>query len=145
VKDFTALFLCKDRRKFGNIFSEDLHAGFFLADSNLANVTFLRGITRIEPIKNWRMELALSRFRTTENVLEGRGPVGDWSLGTSVSAETTRDIGWEIDWNLDFPLYKRLTGFVEAAYFISGAAYQLPDGRDAGNASKVVLGTEFEF
>ena len=145
VKDFTALFLCKDRRKFGNIFSEDIRAGYFLADSNLANVSFARALMSFEPVKNWKIETVLSKLWTTEKVFEGQGPVRDWSLGTSTSTEKTRDIGWEADLNLDFPIYKRLRGFVEAGYFIPGDAYRLPDGGKAGNASKIVLGSEFEF
>ena len=145
VKDFTALFLCRDRRKYGNIFSEDLRAGFFLADSNLANVTFVRGIMSFEPIKNFRSELALAKLWTTEAVFKGHGPVGDWSLGTSASTEKTREIGWEVDWNLDFPIVKRLRGFVEAGYFIPGDVYQLPSGEGAGDAYKIVFGSEFEF
>ncbi|MEK6672328.1 MAG: alginate export family protein [Nitrospirota bacterium] len=145
MKDFIGLFLCKERRKFGNIFSEDLSAGFFFADSNLSNVTFMRAIADFEPLKNLKTNISLSRFWTTESVYKGRGPVGDWSRGTSATLEKTRDIGWELDANFDFPIYKRLRGFVELGYFIPGYVYQKPDASKADPASEVVLGAEFEF
>jgi hypothetical protein len=145
VNDFTGLFLCKERRKFGNIFSQDLRAGYFFADSSLANVTFARAIAEFEPMKKFKTKISLAKLWTTESVYKGRGPVGDWSLGTSLTTDKTRDIGWEFDINLDFPIYKRLRGFVESGYFVPGDVYQLPDGRKAEPASAAVLGAEFEF
>lgn len=145
MNDFTGLFLCRDRRKFGNIFSEDIRAGFFFADSNLSNVTFVRAIADFEPVKRLKTNISLSKLRTTESVFKGRGPVRDWSMGTSTTTEKTRDIGWEIDMNLDFPIYKRLRSFVEAGYFIPGDVYQQSNGRKADPASEIVLGAEFEF
>jgi len=146
VKDFSGLWLCKDRRKFGNIFSEDLRAGYFLWDSNLANVTFLRGIVDFQPVDKLKTNLAVAKLWTTESVYEGHGPVRDWSRGMATSTEKTRDIGWEIDLSLDFPIYKnRLRGFTEFGYFIPGDVYRRADGQKADPASEVVIGTEFEF
>jgi hypothetical protein len=146
VKDFSGLWLCKDRRKFGNIFSEDLRAGYFLWDSNLANVTFVSGIVGLEPVKKLNTNLRLTKLSTTESVFKGQGPVRDWSRGMSTTTEKTKDIGWEIDLNLDFPIYKkRLRGFAEFGYFIPGNVYQLPDGQKADPASEIVMGAEFEF
>lgn len=145
VEDFIGLFLCKERRKFGNIFGEDISAGYFFGDSNLSNVTFLRAIADFEPVKNLKTNISLSRLWTTEPVYKGRGPVGDWSRGASSTLEKTHDIGWEIDLNLDFPIHKRLRGFAEFGYFVPGDVYQRPDGSRADPASEVVLGAEFEF
>lgn len=145
AKDFIGLFLCKERRKFGNIFSEDLRAGFFFADSNLSNVTFVRAIAAFEPVKKLKTNISVAKFWTTESVFKGHSPVGDWSRGTSVTTEKTRDIGWELDANFDFPLYKRLRGFVELGYFIPGDVYRHFDGSKADPASETVLGAEFEF
>jgi len=145
LNDFSGLFLCRERRKFGNIFSQDLHAGYFFADSNLANVTFLRGILGFEPVAGVKGEFSLARLWTTESVLQGRGPVRDWSLGEASFTEVTRDIGWELDFNLSFPITKRLHGFLESGYFIPGDVYRLPDGQKADPASSVVLGAEFVF
>lgn len=146
IKNFSGLYLCKDRRKFGNIFSEDLRAGYFLWDSNLANVTFVSGIVGFEPIDKLESNLRLTKLWTTESVFKGHGPVRDWSRGTSTTTEKTRDIGWEIDLNLDFPLYKkRLRGFTEIGYLIPGDVYQHADGQKADPASEIVIGTEFEF
>ncbi len=144
-KDFIGLFLCKERRKFGNIFSEDLRAGFFFADSNLSNVTFVRAIAEFEPVSKLKTNISLAKFWTTQSVFKGRGPIGDWSQGTSASTEKTHDIGWEADLNFDFPIYKRLRGFAELGYFVPGAAYNRADGRAADPASEIVLGAEFEF
>ena len=146
-KNFRGLFLCKDRRKFGNIFSEDLRAGYFLWDSNLANVTFIRALFDFEPVKNLKAEIAVAKYWTTESVYKGRGPVPgiDWSSGTSLTTEKTSDIGWGIDLDLNFPIYKRLKGFTEAGYFIPGTVYQQANGQKADPASKIVLGAEFEF
>ncbi|MDI6744999.1 MAG: alginate export family protein, partial [Thermodesulfovibrionales bacterium] len=146
-KNFRGLFLCKDRRKFGNIFSEDLRAGYYLWDSNLANVTFARALSGFEPVKNLKAEIAIAKYWTTESVYKGRGPVPgiDWSSGDSLTTEKTKDIGWGIDLDLNFPIYKRLRGFAEAGYFIPGAVYQRANGQKADPASKIVLGTEFEF
>ena len=78
---------------------------------------------------------------------KGRGPVPgiDWSSGTSLTTEKTSDIGWGIDLDLNFPIYKRLKGFTEAGYFIPGTVYQQANGQKADPASKIVLGAEFEF
>ena len=145
VKDFTGLFLCKDRRTFGDIFSRYIRAGFFLADSDLANVTFLRAIASFEPVKKLQATLSLLKLWTTESVFKGRGPVLDWSVGTSTTTEKTNDIGWELDLNLAFPIYKRLTGFTETGYFIPGDVYRQADGSSAKPASEFVLGTEYDF
>ncbi|MBI5409377.1 MAG: alginate export family protein, partial [Nitrospirae bacterium] len=147
-KNFRGLFLCKDRRKFGNIFSEDLRAGYFLWDSSLANVTFGRAVIGLEPVPELRTGLAFTKYWTTEAVFKGQGPVPgiDWSRGTSLSTEKTRDIGWGLDLDINFPIFKnRLTGFSEAGYFVPGAVYQQADGQKADPASKIVLGAEFEF
>ena len=145
VKDFTGLFLCKDRRKFGNIFSQDLRAGYFFADSNLANVTFLRALASVESLNELKTTVSLSKLWTTESVYKGRGPVRDWSFGASTTTEKTRDIGWEADLNFDFPIQKRLRGFAELGYFIPGDVYQQADGHKADPASELVVGAEFEF
>lgn len=145
-KDFMALFMCKDRRKFGNIFSEDLRAGYFFWDSNLANVTFARAIVELEPVEKLKATISVVKLWTTESVYKGRGPVGDWSLGGSASTEETNDIGWEVDLDLLFPIYKKfLYGFAELGYFTPGDAYQLPDGQDADPATEIVIGAEFVF
>lgn len=146
IKDFNGLWLCKDRRKFGNIFSEDLRAGYFLWDSNLANVTFLRGIIDFEPVKNLKTNISLLRLWATENVYKGRGPVRDWSMGTAATTDKTNDIGWEIDMNLNFPIYKKqLKGFTEIGYFVPGDVYQQANAENADTASEMVIGAEFEF
>jgi hypothetical protein len=143
--DFIALFTCKERRKFGNIFSEDLRAGFFFGDSNLANVTFARVIAEFEPIKELRTHLSLAKLWTTESVFEGRGVVGDWSNGEATSTDKTSDIGWEVDLNFEYPILKRLRGFAELGYFVPGDAYKRPDGEDADPAKEAVVGVEFVF
>jgi hypothetical protein len=145
INDFTALFLCKERRKFGNIFSQDLHSGFFFADSNLANVTFARAIVGYEPYAGVKGELSLVFLRTTESVQQGRGPTGDWSRGTAAFTEMTNDIGWEVDFNLSFPIMKRLTGFFESGYFVPGDVYRLADGQDPDPAYVLMAGIEFVF
>ena len=145
VEDFAGLFLCKERRKFGNIFSEDLHAGYFFADSNLANITFVRAIVEFVPFTGARGEVSLARIWTTEDVFMGRGPVGDWSRGASMTTATTRDVGWELDFNLHFPIVKRLNGFVESGVFLPGDAYLLADGRQPKAATELVIGAEFVF
>jgi len=148
-KNFSGLYLCKERRKFGNIFSEDIRAGYFFWDSNLANVTFARALADFEPVKKLKTNISLSKLWTTESVYKGRGPVSnwwDWSRGESITTEKTKDIGWEMDLNLDFPIYKkRLRGFVEAGYFIPGAVYQQSNGKKPDPASELVVGAEFEF
>ena len=145
ANDFIGLFLCRDRRKFGNIFSEDLRAGFFLADSNLSNVTFVRAIADFEPVEKLKTNISLSKLWTTEGVFKGRGPVGDWSRGTSTSTQKTKDIGWEIDVNFNFPIYNRLRGFAEFGYFIPGDAYRRSNGQKTDPAREIVWGAEFEF
>jgi len=145
VHDFVGLYLCRDRRKFGNIFSEDLRAGFFLADSSLSNVTFLRGILEFEPISRLKLGASAARIWTTEAVFHGRGPVGDWSRGAAVTTLTTRDVGWELDLNLEYPLHKRLRGFAELGYFVPGRVYQLSSRQRPDPASEIVVGVELEF
>lgn len=145
---FSGLFLCKERNKFGNIFSQDLRAGYFLWDSNLANVSFVRAMVDFEPVKKLKTTLSLLKLWTTESVYVGRGPVSnwwDWSRGKSTSTEKTNDIGWELDLNFDFPIYKRLRGFAEIGHFIPGDVYRRANGQRADSASKIVLGAEFEF
>lgn len=146
LHNFSGLFLCRERRKFGNIFSQDLQAGYFFADSSLANVTFARAIMGFSPFfSGVKGELALARLWTTESVRHGRGPVGDWSRGAASFTELTRDIGWELDFDLSFPIMKRLHGFLESGYFLPGDVYRLPSGQKPDPASKIVLGVEFVF
>jgi len=144
-KDFTGLWLCKDRRKFGNIFSEDLRAGYFLWGSSLSNVTFARAIIGLEPVRKLKATLSVVKLWTTESVYKGRGPVGDWSNGAALSTEETRDIGWEFDLNFDFELLERLNGFMKTGYLVPSDVYQLPDGKQADPASEIVIGAEFVF
>jgi hypothetical protein len=144
--EFNGLFLCKERRKFGNIFSEDLRAGFFFWSSNLSNLTFARTIIDLGSTGKSKATLSAVKLWTTEEVYKGHGPVNDWSMGTSPSTEKTNDVGWEIDLDLLFPIYNQyLYGFVEIGYFSPGEAYQLPDGKDADAAWEIVMGTEYLF
>jgi hypothetical protein len=122
-----------------------LRAGFFLADSNLSNVTFLRAMLAAEPIAHFKVNASVAKLWTTEAVFRGRGPVGDWSRGASRTTAKTSDIGWELDLNLDFPIVRRLRGFAEVGYFIPGAVYQHASGKQADSASQIVLGAEVEF
>jgi hypothetical protein len=147
IRDFSSLFLCRDRHKFGNIFSEDIRAGYFLWDSNLSNITYLQAHATAEPVKDLKTTLAITKIWTTEDVFKGRGPVPliDWSSGSSSTLSKTNDVGWEIDLNLEFPIMKRLDGFINLGYFVPGDVYQLSDGSDADPASEFVLGTEFKF
>jgi len=145
VKDFNALWVCRDRRKYGNIFSEDLNAGIWLWDSNLANVSLLRAVAEFEPRPDWQVEISLTKLWATESVFVGRGPVGDWSRGTATGIAKTNDIGWEIDLNFRLPLHKHLEGYAELGYFIPGEVYQQPDGQDPGPATEIVIGAEFVF
>ncbi|RJX30515.1 MAG: hypothetical protein C4525_12335 [Desulfarculus sp.] len=145
MKEFNGLWLCKERRKYGDIFSEDLRAGYFLWDSNISNVTLLRGIASFEPIPDLKATLSILRLWTTESVFKGHGPVRDWSAGQTVTTEKTNDIGWEIDLNFDFPIQKRLRGFIEFGYFIPGDVYARSDGQSANPASKIVIGAELAF
>lgn len=146
LHNFSGLFLCRERRKFGNIFSQDLHAGYFFADSSLANVTFARAIMGFTPFSSEiKGEFSLAKLWTTKSVKHGRGPVGDWSRGEADFTELTKDIGWELDFNLSFPIMKRLNGFLESAYFLPGDVYRLPDGQKPDPASSIVLGAEFVF
>ena len=145
MRNFSALFTCRERNKFGNIFSEDIRAGYYFWDSNLANVTFLRLEATLEPGKGLKITPSLTRLRTTQEVFAGRGPVLDWSQGAATSTATTRDIGWEADLNMAFPIYKRLDGFVNFGYFRPGAVYARPDGSNPRPAWEMVLGAELKF
>jgi len=145
MRNFNALSLCRERHKFGNIYSEDIRAGYSFWDSNLSNITYVRLDTTLEPRKGLRITPSLTRLWTTKEVFEGHGPVFDWSQGTATSTATTRDVGWEADLDVAFPIYKRLDGFVSLGYFRPGAAYARPDGSKANPAWELVLGGEVKF
>jgi hypothetical protein len=148
VNTFFGLWICKDRRKYANIFSEDLRAGYFFWDSSLANVTFVKAKLGFNPLDKLNMELAGLRLWTTEDVFKGRGPIWntfDWSSGTSTTTETTRDIGWEVDFNVSYQLFERLKVYALMGYFIPGDVYQQADGDSADPATEIVIGTEFVF
>lgn len=145
MRNFNALFMCRERNKFGNIFSEDIRAGYYFWDSNLANVTYLRLDTTLEPRHGLKVTPSLTRIWTTREVFKGRGPVFDWSQGAAASTDRTRDVGWEADLDMTFPLYKRVNGFVSLGYFRPGAAYLRADGSRPGPAREIVLGAEFKF
>jgi len=111
-------------------------------------VTFARAVADFEPVKKLKTNISLSKLWTTESVYKGRGPVSnwwDWGRGQSTTTAKTKDIGWEMDLNMDFPIYKRLRGFVEAGYFVPGAVYQKANGQKPDPASEIVAGAEFEF
>lgn len=145
MRNFSALFTCRERNKFGNIFSEDIRAGYYFWDSNLANITYLRLDTTLEPRKGLKVTPSLSRIWTTKEVFEGRGPILDWSRGTATSTSTTRDVGWEADINVTYPLYKHLDGLASLGYFRPGAVYALPDGSGPKPAFELVVGGEVKF
>ena len=145
LRNFGGLFLCRERRKFGNIFSEDIRAGYFLWDSNLSNITYARLDTTLRPFKDLELTPSVTKIWTTEKVFEGRGPVSDWSRGTATSTSLTRDVGLEIDLNVTYHMLKNLDGFFSIGYFRPGAVYARPDGSDAEPAVEVILGTEVNF
>ncbi|MDZ4251809.1 MAG: alginate export family protein [Sulfuritalea sp.] len=145
MRNFNALFMCRERNKFGNLFSEDVRAGYYFWDSNLSNVTYLRLETTLEPRHGLKVTPSLTKLWTTKEVFKGRGPVFDWSQGASTLTDTTRDIGWEVDLNLSFPIYKRVEGFASFGYFKPGAVYARPDGSNPKAAVEMVLGAEVKF
>lgn len=145
LRDFNGLFLCRDRHKYGNIFSEDIRAGYFFWDSNLSNITYLRLHAALEPIPGLHLAPSVSRMWTTEPVFQGRGPVGDWSRGTATSTATTRDVGWEVDLNASYPILKHLEAFAALGYFQPGAVYARSNGSNPDPAIELVLGAEFRF
>jgi hypothetical protein len=145
MRNFNALFMCRERHKFGNIYSEDIRAGYSFWDSNLANITYLRLDTTLEPSQGFKFTPSLTYLWTTEEVFEGRGPVFDWSQGAATSTKKTRNVGWEADLNVAFPIYKRLDGFFSLGYFRPDSVYALPDGSNPKAAWEVVLGAEAKF
>ncbi|MBI4741377.1 MAG: alginate export family protein [Betaproteobacteria bacterium] len=145
MRDFSALFMCRERNKFGKIFSEDIRAGYYFNDSNLANITYLRLESKFEPRQGLKLTPSVTRIWTTSEVFAGRGPVSDWSQGTATSTQKTRDVGWEMDLDVAFPIYKRLDGFFSLGYFRPGAVYARPDGSKPKAALEAVLGGEFKF
>ncbi|MBI4753933.1 MAG: alginate export family protein [Betaproteobacteria bacterium] len=145
LRNFNALFLCRDRHKFGKIFSEDIRAGYFMWDSNLSNITYLRLDATLEPVKGLRVTPSVTRVWTTRSVFEGRGPVFDWSKGSATSTNLTRDVGWEADLDVSYPLTKNLDGFFSLGYFKPGAVYARPDGSRPRAAFELIFGGEFKF
>ncbi|KAF0167011.1 MAG: Uncharacterized protein FD157_173 [Rhodocyclaceae bacterium] len=145
MHNFNALFMCPERNKFGNIFSEDIRAGYYVWDSNLSNVTYVRLDTTLEPRPGLKVTPSLTRIWTTNEVFKGRGPVNDWSQGTATSLDKTRDVGWELDLNVGFPIYKHVDGFIALGYFKPGAVYALPDGSKPKAAHEIVFRTEIKF
>ena len=145
MRNFNALFMCRERNKFGNIFSEDLRAGYYFWDSNLSNITYLRMETTLEPRRGFKLTPSLTRIWTTEPVLEGRGPTGDWNQGSASATRLTRNVGWELDLNAAFPITKHLDGFFSLGYFRPAAVYARPDGSNPKPARELVLGVEARF
>lgn len=145
MRNFNGLFLCRERNKFGQIFSEDIRAGYYFWDSNLSNITYLRADLTFEPIKGLKLMPALARMWTTKSVFAGRGPVFDWSRGMATSTARTRDVGWEFDLDVSYPLYKFVEGFASLGYFRPGDVYARPDGRSAKSAWEFALGAEIKF
>lgn len=145
VRNYNALFMCPERNKFGNIFSEDIRAGYYVWDSNLSNVTYVRLDTTLEPRQGLKVTPSLTRIWTTSEVFKGRGPVNDWSQGTATSLDKTRDVGWELDLNVGFPIYKHVDGFIALGYFKPGAVYALPDGSKPKAAKEIVFRAEVKF
>ena len=95
--------------------------------------------------RGWSLTPAFALFRATEDVYQGRGVVRDWSRGTATSERTTRDVGWEADFNATFPIIERLNGYLDIGYFQPGRAYALASGARAPDAHEVVLGMELKF
>lgn len=145
LHNFNALFLCRDRHKFGKIFSEDIRAGYFMWDSNLSNITYARIAATLEPAAALRVTPSLTWIRTTRPVFAGRGPVFDWSMGRAASTRLTADVGWEADLEVTMPLTKNLDGYFSLGYFRPGSVYARPDGTNPRAAIEAVLGAEFKF
>lgn len=145
MRNFNALFMCRERNKFGNIFSEDIRAGYYFFDSNLANISYLRFDTTLELGRGLRLTPSFTKLWTTREVFAGRGPVLDWSLGRATSTARTRDVGWEADLAVAMPIHKHLDGFLSLGYFRPGAVYARPDGGKPRSAWELVLGAEAKF
>lgn len=145
VRDFSGLSLCRDRHKYGEIYSEDIRAGYFLWESNLANITYFRLDTQLVFNNRLVVTPSFTRIWTTEDVFEGRGPIGDWSVGNATSTRTTNDVGWEVDLSLRYPLKKRVEGFLSFGYFNPGAVYARFDGSEADPAIELIIGAELVF
>ena len=151
LRNFDALFLCRDRHMFGNIFSQDIRAGYFLWDSNLSNITYVRLDATVEPVKGLKATPYVTRIWTTKEVFAGAGPVFDWSTGfgagasTASATRTTRDVGWEFGINASYPLLRNVDGFLSLGYFRPGAVYAKPDGSNPKRALEMVFGAELKF
>ena len=151
LRNYNSLFLCKDRHQFGNIFSQDVRAGYFLWDSNLSNITYVKAEATLGPIKRLTLTPSVSRMWTTKEVFAGAGPVFDWSTGfgrgasTASTTRTTKDVGWEFDLNGVYPLLKHVNGFFNFGYFRPGPVYARADGSNPRSALKLVVGAEIGF
>lgn len=145
MHNFNALFMCRERNEFGNIFSKNIRAGYYFWDSNLANITYLRLDATLEPRKGLKVTPSVTRIWTTEEVFKGRGPVFDWSQGAATSTDRTRDVGWEANLNMAFPMYKRVDGFISLGYFRPGAVYMRPEGGSTKAAREIIFGAEVKF
>ncbi len=151
LHNFNALFLCRERHMFGNIFSQNLRAGYFFWDSNLSNITYAKFDMTFQPGHGLKLTPAITRMWATKAVFAGAGPVFDWSTGfgraasTASTTRTTRDVGTEFDLNGSFPLVRNVDGFFSFGYFRPGAAYAQADGSNPNRAVKLVVGAELKF
>ncbi len=68
-----------------------------------------------------------------------------WSDGAATSTNTTNDVGWEIDLDMTYPVFKYLDTFLSLGYFEPGTVYARPDGSTPDAAFEMVIGTEFKF
>lgn len=70
----------------------------------------------------------------------------DWSTAfgsvasTASTTRTTRDVGWEIDLDVSYPLFKNLDSFLSLGYFQPGAVYARPDGSNP-KTTRLILAT----
>lgn len=92
----------------------------------LENSAIIQGNILIKPAPKWKLFAAYSLIRATEDIRGWGDTDGDGVIATSeFTGETSKSIGSEIDFKIDYNIYKELVWSLRGGYLFAGDGAQL--------------------
>ncbi|MBI1927961.1 alginate export family protein [Candidatus Poribacteria bacterium] len=142
-KNFQNLFMDETGFHYTNLFSDDIHGydgtpASLGRGSGFANVTFLQPHVSVQLMDDLWLKASYTRLIATQDQIKGTGPLGNL---TATSTAETRDIGDEIDLNLDYKIDANANWFLKLGAFFPGEIY----GSGTDNAFKAEAGIGYRL
>ncbi|TNF55587.1 hypothetical protein EP227_02300 [bacterium] len=105
--------------------------------TGLTNTMYINVGAEAKPMPDLRAMLDIYWLQADEEAILGLGC-------TPATCSKDDDLGWEIDWKVEYDIDKNLLYYIEGGYFLPGDAYETPTG-DADDAYAVRNGLILKF